>query len=150
VKSTSRQRRPSSSPWRSPGHRRREVERTFDATERVVGVVGCEERFQLHRLEELQLCLGLPHDRSVGQLDRVLAAPAATLAELEDGMQRSEVVADRLDRKRFPFGGDVPLDIGRRDSVGGFAAEERREVVAEIRCDRQPVGLLAASELEAA
>jgi hypothetical protein len=47
------------------------------------------------------------------------------------------------------LGGDVPLEVPWRGLVELLTLEERVDVVAQVRLDGQPVGLLAPADLEA-
>jgi hypothetical protein len=141
---------PSSSPWRQSGHRRRQVERGLDPAERVVGIRHRQQLLELVLVEVLDPRLGRADHGPVGELHRVAHTPALAQAGLEDRVDRDDVVADRLDRKGALLDRDVALDVVGRDPVERALAEERHDVVAQVRSDGQPMGLLAALELKPA
>ncbi len=64
-------------------------------------------------------------------------------------MHRVHVVADRLDRERLALRSHVALDVFRPNPIQRLAAEERRDVVSEVRRDSQSVRLAPAFQLEA-
>ena len=147
-KSTSRQRSPSSSPWRSPVIAAVKYSVGSIRAERIVGVRRGEQLLELGLVEELDPRLGLLDRRPVGELDRVRLAPALPQPQVEDRVHRVDVVADRLDRERPALRGHVALDVLRPHPVERLAGEERRDVVAQIGGDRQPVRLAPALQLE--
>lgn len=58
------------------------------------------------------------------------------------------MVANRLDREGLALDDDIALDFLGRDLGEVFALEERLDVVAQVRGDRQAMGLLAPAQLQ--
>lgn len=126
-----------------------QVEDRLDPPERVVGKRRSEQLLQGRLVEEAQPSF-IAFDRgAVSRLDRVGDTPAAANADVKDGVHRVDVVADRLDRETFSLlHPDVALDVVWLDLVQRLRSEERRDVVAEIRCHGHLMGLLALLDLE--
>lgn len=114
-------------------HRRREPHQAIDAAEVGVGR-GAQQRLELGLLQEADVGVGRADARLVDELARVRRRPAAPLAELEDRVQRPEVVEDALRRAAVAaLRRDECLDVARLDAVQRLGVEERGEVDAQVR-----------------
>ena len=99
--STSRQRRASSSPWRSPLIAAVKIERPVGVPEQpLLKVNGAQQRAELGLAEEADVGVRFDNWR-VDELARVLPAPALSLAEDEYLVEQLEGVGDRLWRLLF-------------------------------------------------